>query len=128
MERTYLGENSQRNSFRYNTRNVPDSSVSTDREYGVSRQQRVMEARAAFHREEQVTAEPVAIPGHFGLLRFMASLMLLLVLMAAFANDFSYHGFDRQYVQECLADESRWQALEQKVQNIYMNIRKDVNK
>ena len=60
---------------------------------------------------------------HFGLVRFMASLMLLLLLLAAFSQDFSYRGFGQEYVQKCMADESAWNRLESRVQKIYRDVR-----
>lgn len=60
---------------------------------------------------------------HFGLVRFMASLMLLLLLLAAFSGDYSYRGFGQEYVQKCMADESVWNRLESRVQKIYQDVR-----
>ncbi len=104
-----------------------------------SRQERLMEARAAFENDfhtagngpsfwrrpndrepfpEEDEMQTEGMPFRFGLMRFMASCMLLLILLAAFASDFSYHGFNQDYVQERLNDGSAWDRLEKKVQSI----------
>ncbi len=93
------------------------------------RQQRVLEAKAAFGKTPQRSALPQAptpqqeFTGHpFRLLRVMTAWVLLLVLLAAFYNDFSYRGFDREYVQERLEDDSVWQALEERVQGAWQAV------
>lgn len=101
----------------------------------ISRQQKVLEAKAAFGRRSQEgtmqkyhladtyePAEQETVRHPFRLLRIMTAWMLLLVLLVAFYNGFSYRGFDRQYVQKVLNDESTWNALEEKVQAVYQNI------
>lgn len=70
--------------------------------------------------EEENPQTPVF---HFGLVRFMASLMLLLLLLAAFSGDFSYRGFGQEYVRKCMADESAWNRLESRVQKVYQDVR-----
>lgn len=110
----------------------------------MNRQQKIMAAKASFQQtggnagffykgdfkgssfegaktvEEEDTRTPLF---HFGLVRFMASLMLLLLLLAAFSQDFSYRGFGQEYVQKCMADESAWNRLESRVQKIYRDVR-----
>lgn len=92
----------------------------------ISRQEKLMAAKAAFGNsftassEEESPLQPEGAVLRFGLIRFMASGMLLLVLLAAFATGFSYHGFDRDYVQERMNDETTWHRLEQKVQKLYI--------
>ena len=84
----------------------------------MNRQQKIMAAKASFRQtgdnagffyrgdfkgnsfegarpvEEENPQTPVF---HFGLVRFMASLMLLLLLLAAFSRDFSYFCGDGYY-------------------------------
>lgn len=110
----------------------------------MNRQQKIMAAKASFQKtgdnagffykgdlqgssfegagsvEEENSQKPVF---HFGLVRFMASLMLLLLLLAAFSRDFSYRGFGREYLQKCMEDESAWNCLESQVQKIYQDVR-----
>ncbi len=110
----------------------------------MNRQQKIMAAKASFQQtggnagffykgdfkgssfegtktvEEEDPQTPLF---HFGLVRFMASLMLLLLLLAAFSRDFSYRGFGQEYVQKCMADESAWNRLESRVQKIYRDVR-----
>lgn len=108
----------------------------------ISRQQRVMAARAAFgqgnsirtvssRNMEEWHSREVAGPEEdwhsrrgYGLLRFMTSAMLLMVLMVAFHMGFSYEGFDRAYVQERLNDETSWNRLEKQVQQVYLSLEK----
>lgn len=110
----------------------------------MNRQQKIMAAKASFQQtdgnagffykgdfkgssyERKKTVEektPQTSLFHFGLVRFMASLMLLLLLLAAFSRDFSYRGFGQEYVQKCMADESAWNRLESRVQKIYQDVR-----
>ena len=99
----------------------------------MSRQERLMAAKAAFgtgtdrhmgrnidSAETENLQQTEGTVFRFGLIRFMASGMLLLVLLAAFATGFSYHGFDQNYVQERMNDETTWHRLEQKVQKLYI--------
>lgn len=58
---------------------------------------------------------------HFGLMRFLASVMLLIVLLAAFSGGFSYRGFRQEYVEKCMSDETIWNKLEEQVQKLYQN-------
>ncbi len=55
----------------------------------------------------------------FRLLRMMAAGMLFFLLVIAFSNGFSYHGFNQEYVQEILNDETTWNRLQCKVQELY---------
>lgn len=110
----------------------------------MNRQQKIMAAKASFQQTggnagffykgdfkgssfegaKTVEEEDTQTPSfHFGLVRFMASLMLLLLLLAAFSQDFSYRGFGQEYVQKCMADESAWNRLESRVQKIYRDVR-----
>lgn len=47
----------------------------------------------------------------FGILRLMAAGMLFLILGIAFYNGFSYNGFDKDYVIECLDRSGYWDAI-----------------
>ena len=99
----------------------------------MNRQQKIMAAKASFRQtgdnagffyrgdfkgnsfegagsvEEENPQTPVF---HFGLVRFMASLMLLLLLL----------GFGQEYVRKCMQDESAWNRLESKVQKVCRNV------
>lgn len=110
----------------------------------MNRQQKIMAAKASFQQTGDnagffyrgdfkghsldsagsVEEEDSTVPAfHFGLVRFMASLMLLLLLLAAFSRDFSYRGFGQEYVRKCMADESAWNRLESRVQKVYQDVR-----
>ncbi len=58
----------------------------------------------------------------FRLLRMMAAGMLFFLLVIAFSNGFSYHGFNQEYVQEKLNDETTWNQLQKQVQKLYFSI------
>ena len=55
----------------------------------------------------------------FRLLRMMAAGMLFLLLVIAFQNGFSYHGFNQEYVQEMLNDETTWNRLQEQARKFY---------
>lgn len=50
------------------------------------------------------------------MIRWLAAMMLFGLLVFAFANDFSYRGFDREYVSKCLADDQLWRGMERQLQ------------
>ncbi len=54
------------------------------------------------------------------LLRWMTAGMLFLVLAIAFYFDFSYHGFNQDYVERWLQDDTMWNTV---VTQIYHLIR-----
>jgi hypothetical protein len=86
-----------------------------------SRQAKIMAAKAAFGEgyvpapEREETQRRILVPG---LWRVMASAMLLLLLLFAFSSGFSYHGFNREYVQQKMEEETLWKQVEEKVQSI----------
>lgn len=131
----------------------------TDAEKTISRQQKVMAAKAAFGNSGFVRTSdhgsfgswgtgaasdvPVIIQKNgnwqnreavcgpeeewrarhsFGLIRFMAAGMLLLILVVAFHQGFSYEGFDQAYVQEKLNDEASWNRLEEQVLQVFLSL------
>lgn len=107
-----------------------------------SRQQRVLEAKAAFHPNSPYSRQGGSVPRvsqqnrftgempedelkkkhTFRLLRIMTAGMLFFVLVIAFSNGFSYHGFNQDYVQAKLDDETTWNRLEKQVQKIYLSL------
>ncbi len=119
-----------------------------DRQEYISRQQKVLAAKAAFGtvredrqasvrgsypwmgngsegeslaEEEKTLHEEWRRRRCFALLRFMSAAVLTIVLLVAFSQGFSYHGFNQEFVQEKLDDERVWNQLEQKVQQVYLN-------
>ena len=99
----------------------------------MNRQQKIMAAKASFQRTgddagffykrdlkeaEQLLNETknTGPSFHFGLMRFLASVMLLIILLAAFSGGFSYRGFRQEYVEKCMSDETTWNKLEEQVQ------------
>lgn len=104
----------------------------------MNRQQKIMAAKASFQRTgddagffykrdlkeaEQLLNETknTGPSFHFGLMRFLASVMLLIILLAAFSGGFSYRGFRQEYVEKCMSDETTWNKLEEQVQKLYQN-------
>ncbi len=107
----------------------------------ISRQQRIAAAKEAFQENqpskyydrnpyvisnEQIdgtnVSEELPKKHTFRLLRMMAAGMLFLLLIFAFENGFSYHGFDQEYVQEMLNNETTWNRLQEQVKKIYFSL------
>lgn len=95
-----------------------------------SRSEKIMEARRAFsdgsggrnyssynshynhnshYNDEYLATNEKRHP--FGLIRLMAAGMLFLILGIALYNNFSYKGFDKEYVMECLDRSGYWDAV-----------------
>lgn len=55
------------------------------------------------------------------LLRWMTAGMLFLVLALAFYFDFSYHGFDKEYVEGWLQNDTLWEMAVTKIQH-YLSV------
>ena len=69
-----------------------------------SRSERVMEAKKAFS-DSRDDSEQYSTEYSFRLLRFMTAGMLFFILVIAIYNGFSYHGFNKEYIEKCLSDE-----------------------
>ena len=50
----------------------------------------------------------------FMLIRFIAAAMLFLILLFAVKNDFSFEGFDKEYIMKCLENNDYWNMLVEK--------------
>ncbi|MCX4328123.1 MAG: hypothetical protein OSJ45_12640 [Lachnospiraceae bacterium] len=88
-----------------------------------SRSEKILEARRAFasggsshnygcqgsYKDEYLVTNEKKHP--FGLIRIMAAGMLFLILGIAFYNNFSYNGFDKDYVLECLERSGYWDKI-----------------
>lgn len=88
-----------------------------------SRSEKIIEARRAFassgsghnyggqgsYKDEYLVTNEKKHP--FGLIRIMAAGMLFLILGIAFYNNFSYNGFDKDYVLECLERSGYWDTI-----------------
>lgn len=100
-----------------------------------TREERVREARLAFGRTGYATdrysssnayafnqtenrqdgTDKHSMERRFRLLRLVTAAMLFLVLSVAFYFDFSYYGFDREFVEQCLQDDTFWTELTEQV-------------
>lgn len=69
-----------------------------------SRSERVMEAKKAFS-DSRDDSEQYSTEYSFRLLRFMTAGMIFFILVIAIYNGFSYHGFNKEYIEKCLSDE-----------------------
>ncbi|MDO4166708.1 MAG: hypothetical protein Q4D32_04825 [Eubacteriales bacterium] len=56
------------------------------------------------------------------LLRWMTAGMLFLVLAIAFYFDFSYHGFNKEYVEWWLQNDTRWNAVTTQIYQLISRI------
>lgn len=88
-----------------------------------SRSEKIIEARRAFasdgsshnynahnsYKDEYLVTNEKKHP--FGLIRIMAAGVLFLILGIAFYNNFSYNGFDKEYVLECLERSGYWDTI-----------------
>lgn len=96
-----------------------------------SRAERVMEAKRAFggggsdraygytdssYRGKSQTTKSTESEQRppFVLIRFIAAAMLFLILLFAVKNDFSFEGFDREYIMKCLEKNDYWNMLVEK--------------
>lgn len=61
---------------------------------------------------------------HFGMLRMVIAGMLFFVLVLAFHFQVSYYGFNKEYVQKALADESHWNSIVNQVTQVMNTIQK----
>lgn len=128
--------------MRYSETGYYRKMTASEQQPQINRQQKILAAKASFQQtpsggrrynremsgymaDLEEVHEDAAPVFHFGLFRFMTSIMLVLVLIGAFASNFEYRGFNKRYVQECMSDESLWNRVEQKVQKIYYMIQKE---
>lgn len=88
-----------------------------------SREERIREAKSAFaggrtlpavdeHSQDDMTQGISRHP--FRLLRVVTAVMLFFLLVIALYFDFSYHGFNREFIEHCLQDDTLWQKLTSK--------------
>ena len=57
------------------------------------------------------------------LLRWMTAGMLFLVLALAFYFDFSYHGFNKEYVESWLQNDTLWETAVSEIQH-YLSVKR----
>ncbi|MDD7402748.1 MAG: hypothetical protein SO170_00810 [Butyribacter sp.] len=91
----------------------------------MSRADKVMQAKTAFlpgaqasHARRTQNTHAEKKKHSFGLLRMLVAGMLFLLLLTAFHFDISYQKFDREYVKELLADDSKWEKLVNQVTEV----------
>lgn len=70
---------------------------------------------------EQGQEEKIHIERRCLLLRWMTAGMLFLVLALAFYFDFSYHGFDKEYVESWLQNDTLWETAVSEIQH-YLSV------
>jgi hypothetical protein len=94
----------------------------------MSRSEKVLEAKSAFGQkaDRDRTAPEGQEKHHFGMIRMVIAGMLFFVLVMSFHFQVSSHGFNRESVKKLLADESHWELLVGKVQQV-MNTMEDKN-
>lgn len=98
-----FGQNTGRNARGYYSRGSEFSGLSSDRRELVSQEE-------GKH--------------HFGMLRMVIAGMLFFVLVLAFHFQVSYYGFNKEFVQKALADESHWNSIVNQVTQVMNTIQK----
>lgn len=73
--------------------------------------------RSRRKREQEIAEQNKRMERRYCLLRWMTAGMLFLVLAAAFYFDFSYQGFDKEYVEQCMQDDTLWKQVTTKIYN-----------
>lgn len=91
----------------------------------ISRSDKIQDAKSAFlpsampvysGRNQGINAE--GKKHSLGLFRMLMAGMLFLILVLAFHFNFSYHGFNKEYVEKLLADNRRWEAIVNQVSEV----------
>lgn len=77
--------------------------------------------RSKRRREQEAEEQNKKMERRYCLLRWMTAGMLFLVLAIAFYFDFSYQGFDKEYVEHWLKDDTVWRQV---TAQIYQEIEK----
>ena len=86
------------------------------------RTQRIEDAKLAFSDTREKKDNSAGEQNMGVSLRIIGAGILFIVMVVAFYNDFSYQGFDREYVMERLSDESYWTEIVQQVGGIVQRI------
>lgn len=73
--------------------------------------------------EQEQEEKKIQIERRCLLLRWMTAGMLFLVLALAFYFDFSYHGFNKEYVESWLQNDTLWEAAVSEIQHYLGAIR-----
>lgn len=71
--------------------------------------------------EQEQEEKRIQIEHRCLLLRWMMAGMLFLVLALAFYFDFSYHGFNKEYVESWLQNDTLWEMTVTKIQH-YLSV------
>ncbi len=71
--------------------------------------------------EQEQEEKRIRIERRFLLLRWMTAGMLFLLLASAFYFDFSYQGFDKEYVEGWLKNDELWEKAVTEIQH-YLQI------
>ncbi|MDE6851552.1 MAG: hypothetical protein K2J67_03570 [Lachnospiraceae bacterium] len=67
--------------------------------------------RSRRRREQELMEQNKKMEHRYCLLRWMTAGMLFLVLAVAFYFDFSYQGFDKEYVEHWLQNDTMWKQV-----------------
>ncbi len=90
-----------------------ESFISGSEELKKSREERVREAKMKFSGDgyESLSEVPFEREESFSFYRPFFSLLVLILLITAFQFHFSFHGIDRNRVEQVLSDDSHYQSL-----------------
>ena len=59
---------------------------------------------------------------HYGLYRFVSAVLLFFMLITAFHFQFSYHGWNREKIEQVLSDDSHYQKLVKQAEMVMKRI------
>lgn len=117
-------------------------------ERGISRSDKILEAKSAFgqetgryaggyyrnnrsssvHRDGKEPLPDREERHRFGMLRMVIAGVLFFVLVTAFHFQVSYYGFNKESVKKALADESRWNSLVEQAAEVMNTFQGDKGK
>lgn len=82
--------------------------------------------RSKRKREQELMEHNKKMERRYCLLRWMTAGMLFLVLAVAFYFNFSYQGFDKDYVEHWLQDDTLWRQMTSQIYDGIQGLKTDL--